>query len=184
MTLSAHKMYGPKGIGALYVRHIKTIAPCLTGGGQEFGLRSGTENVPSIVGFARAAALAEKNREKESARVLDLKKYFWKEIQNIFPHAQVNGSSNFQKSLPHILNIYFPGKNAEEMLIDLDIRGVAVSSGAACSMRSQKPSHVLLAIGYSETRARQSLRFSFGKYTTVQEIQKTIEIMRALLKMS
>lgn len=180
MTLSAHKIYGPKGIGLLYARTIspKSYAPnpIITGGGQEFGLRSGTENVPAIVGFAKAIELAEKNREKEFKRIAELSAYFWKELKKICPKAEINGA--IINKLPNILNIYFPNQNADELLMKLDLNGVAVSSGSACSARATKISHVLKAIGLPENKIKSSLRFSFGKFTTKKEITQAIRALR------
>src|SRR3989344_763097 len=143
MTLSAHKIYGPKGIGVLYVRSLRPtphiLHPIITGGGQEFGLRSGTENVPAIVGFAKAVELAVKNREKETKRIAELTNYFWKELKKIYPKAKLNGIMN-NSFLPNILNIYFPNQNAQDLLTKLDLNGITVSSGSACSTRSTQPS--------------------------------------------
>ena len=192
MTLSAHKIYGPKGIGALYIRALYpkpyTLNPIITGGGQEFGLRSGTENVSSIIGFAKAAEIIIKNRAEENKRIGDLADYFWREIKKICPQAEINGVSNIKcqmsdvKKLPNILNIRFPGQNAQDLLIKLDINGVAVSSGSACSARAVKPSYVLKAIGLPDAQIKNSLRFSFGKPTTKKEIIEALEIIKKLLR--
>ncbi len=216
MTLSAHKIYGPKGMGALYInsKHearnskqiqnsklklknkiqnisdFQAVSPLITGGGQEFGLRSGTENVAGIVGFAKAIELADKNREKEYKRISELKKYFWHQLEKIFPATQINagqiadlrGKSKELKFLPNILNVYFPGHRAEELLIKLDLNGVAVSSGSACAAFSSKPSHVLKALGYNEKKINSILRFSFGKFTTKGDLDTTFKIIKIVLK--
>ncbi|MEK7635633.1 MAG: cysteine desulfurase family protein [Patescibacteria group bacterium] len=195
MTLSAHKIYGPKGIGLLYSRikngelRMQNLSSIITGGGQEFGLRSGTENVPAIVGFAKAVELAVKNREKESKRIAKLTDYFWKEIIKIKPKAEINGVSSIKHQilnnrvrLPNILSIYFPNENAQDLLMKLDLAGVAISSGSACSTRSTQPSHVLKAIGLNEKRVKNSLRFSFGKFTTKGEINNAIKIIKRIIK--
>lgn len=187
MTLSAHKIYGPKGIGLLYVCNLKpntqNLKPIITGGGQEFGLRSGTENAPAIAGFAKAVELAEKNREKELKRIAELSVHFWKELKKIYPNIQLNNNYN-QKFvfdyLPNILNIYFPNQNAQDLLMKLDLNGVAVSSGSACSARATKPSHILKAIGLSEKKIKSSLRFSFGKFTNKKEISDVIKIIKKI----
>lgn len=191
MTLSAHKIYGPKGIGLLYLNSQSLILnPLITGGGQELGLRSGTENVPAIVGFAKAVELAEKNRKKETKKISELSAYFWKELKKIYPKAEINGV--IINKLPNILNIYFPNQNADpryaksfgeasELLMKLDLSGVAVSSGSACSARATKISHVLKAIGLPENKIKSSLRFSFGKFTTKKEISDTIKIIKNIL---
>jgi len=196
MTLSAHKIYGPKGIGVLYVRSLRPtphiLHPIITGGGQEFGLRSGTENVPAIVGFAKAVELAVKNREKVSKQISELKNYFWRELKKICPKAEMNGIQSLKPKtynlkpithqLPNILNIYFPNYSSHDLLIKLDMSGIAVSSGSACSMRSSKLSHVLKALNYSSKRIQNSIRFSFGKYTTKEELKETIKIIKTISK--
>lgn len=196
MTLSAHKIYGPKGIGLLYVKN-QLINPIITGGGQEFGLRSGTENVPAVVGFAKAVELTVKNREKETKRITELTNYFWKEIKKIKPRTKLNGIMNNElgirnkQKLPNILNVYFPNpvrnnisngasQNSQDLLMKLDLAGIAVSSGSACSTRSTQPSHVLKAIGLNEKRIKESLRFSFGKFTTKKEINNAIKIIKKI----
>jgi len=186
MTLSAHKIYGPKGIGALFVKTISPIGPIgpigpiITGGGQEFGLRSGTENIPAIVGFAKAAETASKNRVKESKRIFKLRNYFWKELKKIYPLAEANGQMSDVKCLPNILNVYFSGLKAEDLLIKFDMAGIAVSAGSACRARSLEPSYVLHAMSFPENRISQSLRFSFGRFTTLQEIKDAIRRMKKL----
>lgn len=192
MTLSAHKIYGPKGIGALYARNLQPttnnqqLKAIITGGEQEFGLRSGTENVSAIVGFAKAVELAAKNRDKEAKRILDLKNYFQRGLNKIYPKAQINGIMNYKSrimnTLPNIINIYFPDFKSEYLLIKLDLNGIAVSSGSACVSFSAKPSHVLEALGYKEERIKSSLRFSFGKFTTKNEINAALKIIKKVLK--
>ncbi len=205
ITLSAHKIYGPKGIGALYVRQHQRITnqsrmnqfvnsgkiryslmkPIITGGGQEDGLRSGTENVPYIVGFAKAVELAVKVREKEAVRVKKLRDYFWLGIKRIYPPAQINADDkqiNADKRLPNNLNLYFPRQNANEFLIKLDLAGVAASSGSACSSRAAEPSHVLKAIGLSDERRKSSIRFTLGRPTTRQEIDTALKVIKNLIE--
>lgn len=199
MTLSAHKIYGPKGIGALYaadkIRPLvagagestlsfksRALSPVITGGGQEFGLRSGTENVPAIVGFAKAAELAVSSRKTEGARIAKLKNYFWKKLKKNYPKAELNGSP--ANCLPNIANIYFPNYQSSDFLVKLDLAGVAVSSGAACSARSAKPSYVLAACGFSEKRIKSSLRFSFGRFTAKAEIDEVIKRIKRIFNKS
>ena len=193
MTFSAHKIYGPKGVGALFIRPISLIgpiSPILTGGGQEFGLRSGTENIPAIVGFAKAVEIVLKNRNKELKRMTELRNYFWQELKKIYPKVEVNGyhlngrpaqAVLPKNSLPNILNVYFPGLKAEDLLIKFDMAGIAVSAGSACRARSLEPSYVLRAMSFPENRISQSLRFSFGRFTTLQEIKDAIKRMEKLL---
>lgn len=207
MTLSGHKIYGPKGIGALYVSEQQKVnskqdassplsansyklKAILTGGGQEFGLRSGTENVPAIVGFAKAVELAVKNRQKEAKRVALLRDELLKRIKFIFEGVVVNGGKNISEKgrLPNNLNIYIPnGKGSpalsgEQLLVSLDLAGVAVSSGSACKARSIDPSHVLLAMGFDRLRAKNSIRFSLGKMTTRKEIALVANVLKSLKK--
>ncbi len=181
MTLSGQKIYGPKGIGALFVKNQNFgsdfIAPIITGGGQEFGLRSGTENVPLIVGFAKAAELAVRERKGNAKKVESLKNHFWRGLKKSYPEAETNGDSK----TPHILNIYFPTEFAGDLLIKLDLAGVAVSSGSACSARSYSPSYVLQALGLSPERVRGSLRFSFGKMTSQEELNRALKILGEIL---
>lgn len=183
MTLSGQKIYGPKGVGALFVKNPKLLSPIITGGGQEFGLRSGTENVPAVVGFAKAIELAWKDRKKNFQDISSLKDYFWRGLKKIYPQAEINGIGNKESGImvPHILNIYFPTEFAGDLLIKLDIAGVAVSAGSACSARSYIPSYVLQALGLSEERIRGSLRFSFGKITTRAELNDALKIMKGIL---
>jgi cysteine desulfurase len=183
MTISAHKIYGPKGIGALYIRPISPtgpISPIITGSGQEFGLRSGTDNVPYIVGFAKAVELATNLRRYERLRLTKLRDYFWQGLKKKIPHLQVNGS--MKDRLPNNLNIYFPGHAAHDLLIKLDLAGIAVSPGAACTTRVSKSSFVLEAMGFSKARASGSLRFSLGRKTTKKEIDFAIAAIVKILK--
>lgn len=180
LTFSGHKMSGPKGVGVLYIKNGK-LHPVITGGGQEFGLRAGTENVPAIVGIASAVELAVLQREKERARVNNLKKDFYQELIKIFKDALINGpETNLDASGPHILNVYFPEFLGEEMVCNLDLAGVAVSTGSACSARSIKPSHVITALGYDNDRAKRSVRFSFGKDTDSRLVREAIRRIKKL----
>ncbi len=180
LTLSAHKIYGPKGIGALYVRNLKTnpspLATFITGGGQEHGIRSGTENVPAIVGFGEAVARAERMRGKETKRIQTLRDYFWRGLQKIARDAEINGS--VEKRLPNNLNIYFQGVPAQDMCIELDLQGIAVSPGSACSSRAAQPSYVIKALGFSGDRPGSSIRFSFGRPTVKSDIDAALSVLR------
>jgi len=219
MTLSAHKIYGPKGIGTLYINSklqtpnykqilnsknkiqnkktkiwdlgfgiwdLPVVKPLTTGGGQEFGLRSGTENVAAIAGFAKAVELVSNSRELENKRVRQLTDYFWRELKKLSPKAEINGLKDLRfmiydlRKLPNILNVYFPNQNSQDLLIKLDLNGIAVSSGSACSARATKPSHVLKAIGLSDKKIKSSLRFSLGKFTTKEEINRALKIIKKL----
>lgn len=181
MTLSGHKIGGPKGVGALYVKNSKLIAPIITGGGQEYGLRSGTENVPCIVGFGEAIRLATKERKREHARLTTLKKYFWTNIKKILPDASVYGfdEKNFSSASPHILNLAWRGAPLDDTLVRLDMMGISASSGSACASRASTHSHVLSALIENASRG---IRFSFGRTTTRAEIDETLRRMRATFK--
>jgi cysteine desulfurase len=177
MTLSGQKIYGPKGIGALYVRNPKLISPLVTGGGQEFGFRSGTENIPLIVGFSRAVELAVQERGKNIKKVSEMKDYFWRGLKKFYPQAEINGDSK----TPHILNVFFPTEFAGDLLVKLDAAGIAVSAGSACTARAYAPSYVLQALELSPERVRGSLRFSFGKNNTRQELSAALKIINKTL---
>jgi cysteine desulfurase len=190
MTLSAHKMYGSKGEGALYVRRDEKAFPDnggfplmaqASGGGQEFGVRSGTENVPGIVGFAKAAELAAAARGKNSTRVTALRDDLWNRIKNIAPGAEINGPTGDAKA-PHILNVYFPGRAAQDLLTRFDRMGLAASSGSACRSRAAEPSYVIESLGYSKERAASSIRFSLGKETTKGEVSSAAKIIDKALQ--
>jgi len=198
MTLSAHKIYGPKGVGALYVRNnnvahnksnagpLTTLKPIVTGGGQEFGARSGTENVPLIVGFAKAAELATAARKGEAKRLTALMQYLIKGIKKTSRKNEENGPRggrvlSAQNALPNILNMYFPDHSAEDLIVRLDLAGIAISSGSACRARAAQPSYVVRALGYPEARAKSSIRISLGRNTTKSEIDHLIKAIGNLM---
>jgi cysteine desulfurase len=167
-SLTAHKMYGPKGVGALYVRRKNprvTIAPLFDGGGHERGMRSGTLNVPGIVGFGRAAVLAERDMDEEAVRLLRLRTRLLDALRARIANVRVNGSLDAR--LPGNLNVSFPGVDGEALLISLS-EDVAVSSGAACT--AAEPSHVLKALGHNVDLALASLRFGLGRWTTEEDV--------------
>jgi cysteine desulfurase len=176
MTVSAHKIYGPKGIGGLYIKGMKAVRPVTFGGGQEFGLRSGTENVPAIVGFAKAAEIAVAAREKESKRIGGLTEELWQGIKKVTPDAEINGVVDSNERLPNILNIYFPRRAAQDLLTKFDLAGLAVSSGSACHSRALEASYVIAALGYNIERAKASIRFSLGRLTTKAEIASAVKL--------
>ena len=186
MTLSSHKIYGPKGAGALYIKggaaKNKILMAEITGGGQEFGMRSGTENVPAIVGFAKAAELITAGRERENKKIRSLTDTLWNGIKKIYPDAELNGKAALNDAsenehLPNILNVYFPGHHAEDLLTTWDLAGLAASSGSACRSRAVGPSYVIEAMGHSKERARSSIRFSLGRPTTKEEVVGALKII-------
>ncbi len=200
LTLSAQKIYGPKGVGLLYVRDVQVVVddkttgtartvpllePLITGGGQEHGMRSGTENVPGIVGFAAAVKHTEVLREKEARRLRTLQTYFLKELHKFAPAVTLNG--DWDKRIPNNLNIDIPppadGKgSAQELVIALDLAGFAVSPGSACAARTCAPSHVLRAIGRSPVRAMSGIRITFGRQTDKKALDSLLRTLRNLLK--
>lgn len=182
ITLSSHKIGGPKGVGALVFRETAKasfIEPQTQGGGQEFGIRSGTENVPAIFGFAAATAEAIALRKKEAKRVMELKKTIAEEIKRIVPRAKINGPKPEEGS-PHILNIWLPGVSAETTVIAMDMEGVAISYGSACSARAFKPSRAIMALGYSESRAGESIRISLGRETELKDVRELGAIFKKI----
>jgi cysteine desulfurase len=184
MAFSAHKMYGPKGVGALLIRKknpLLEIPPLVFGGAHERKLRSGTLNVPGIVGLGKAAELCQTMMEAEANRLQELRDMFWKEIGAI-EGVEWNGQQD--QSLSHVVNICF-GMEGGDKLIKMLSKHMSVSSGAACSSASVEPSHVLKAMGLSDNKANSSIRFSFGRFTTAQEVMTAIEeIKKAISRLS
>jgi cysteine desulfurase len=184
MTISAHKLYGPKGIGALYIRRGTDIDSLLQGGGQERGRRPGTENVPLAVGFAKAVEIAVAEMSEESKRLASLRDMLEARIRAEFSAAIINGHPT--ERLPHILNISFDsGKvslEGDTLLMNMDLRGIAVTSGSACTSGSMQPSHVLLAMGRDVKTARATLRFAFGKSNTKEDVAYTAECLHGIMR--
>lgn len=180
LTLSGHKIYGPKGIGALYIRRGTPLSPIIYGGGQEFRLRSGTENVASIIGLAKAVELAFKNKEARFKKILNLRNQLLNYIIKYNKDAKLNGSPS--NRLPNNLNVRFPEVSNETLLIALDQQGLSVSAGSACSARASKASYVLTALGLTEKQAKESIRITLGKDITESEIKKTAEIINKTIK--
>ena len=175
LSLSAHKFYGPKGVGILYAKKgVKTV-PLLHGGAQEAHRRAGTLNVASIIGMGKAAEIAESEVAAGTSRIAELTERLWNGINKSIPKIHRNGES--ANKLPNIVNIRFDGVEGEAILLRLDMFGIQVSSGSACSTDSIEPSHVLLALGIAQEDAHGSIRFSLSKFTTEKDIDKVIEIL-------
>ncbi len=180
LTLSAHKMYGPKGIGALYVRKGVPFCPFIHGGHQERGRRAGTENTLGIVGLAKAIEMRKKEMKDEEERLLKLKAVLRKGIEDNIPDIQING--HHSDCLAGTLNVSFEGAEGEAILLYLDLEGVAVSTGSACASGSLDPSHVLLATGVSAERAHGSIRMSLGRETTMKDVEYVIDRLPKIIK--
>ncbi len=173
LSLSAHKFYGPKGIGALYVKRGIPFENLIIGGHQERSKRAGTENVASIVGLGVAIEKAYKDLDKHNEKIKELRDYFFEEIEKRIPYIKINGDR--QRRVPGNANISFRFIEGEGLLLNLDLKGICASSGSACTSGSLDPSHVLLAIGLPHEIAHGSLRIAIGKYNTKEEIDYTIE---------
>lgn len=180
LTLNASKIYGPKGVGILYKKLSIKIFPLIYGGGQEGGLRSGTENPVLCAGLAKALEIVEENKKEESQRLSDLRDYFIDKILTEVPNSELNGSS--KNRLPNNVNVHFKGCDAEELLIKLDLRGIACSSASACSATLCTPSHVIAALGKKNNAEMQSLRFSMGRNTNKKELDCVIKVLCEILK--
>lgn len=168
LSLSAHKIHGPKGVGALYVRKGTRLGKLLYGGHHERDRRAGTENVPGIVGLGRAAGMVRVQLDERAARMSDLRDYIERQLMTFIPGVRINGDS--ERRVPNISNLSFEGVDGESLLIALDLKGIAVSTGSACASGSLEPSHVLQALGLSRNEVRGSLRVSLSAYTTRDEI--------------
>ena len=180
LSLSAHKFNGPKGAGALWVRRGTRMQPILTGGKHERNRRAGTENVPAIVGMGVAARLAAAKMASESSRVAALRDRLEGAILAAVPGTAVNGAA--QPRVPNTTNISFDRVEAESLLIALDLEGIAVSTGSACSSGTLEPSHVLRAMGYPPHRAQNSLRFSLGLFSTDREVDRVVAVLPGMVE--
>ena len=186
LSLAGHKFYGPKGIGAAYIRKGIKFDPVITGGHQEKNKRAGTENVPAIVGLGKAITLAKENLEEYNKKLLELREYTIERILKEIPYVKLNGDR--ENRLPGSVNISFKGIEGESLLLMLDMKGIAASSGSACTSGSLDPSHVLLAIGLNHEIAHGSLRISYGEENIIEDakyiVDSLIEIVKRLRKMS
>lgn len=179
LTINGGKIYGPKQSGALYVRGGLQLTPLILGGGQERGLRSGTENVAACVGLATALELAQAHRHTETKRLQQLQAKFMAAIESKLPAAIIQGSRKHR--LPNNIHVTIPGTDNERLLIQLDEAGILAAAGSACSASNDTPSHVLRAIGLSDEEAQASLRFSLGRQTTAEQIDQAVDTLVKLV---
>jgi cysteine desulfurase len=179
LSISGHKIYGPKGIGALYLREGTPIDPILFGGAQEGRLRPGTENMPGIVGLGMAMALRNERYESRYNQLLDFRRQLITTIRKVCPDAIFNGPE--EGAAPHVISVSLPGVNGELLMFHLNQHGVSVSMGSACTSQSIEPSHVLLAMGLSEEQIEGTLRISIGEFTTNDEIDEFGSILGKIL---
>lgn len=180
LTLNGGKLYGPKQSGALFVRGGIGLEPLLSGGGQERGLRSGTENVPACIGLAAALDIAQRQRHEEVDRLLGLQRLFISTVTELLPEARINGSR--KQRLPNNIHLTLPGHDNERVIIGLEVHGVLAAVGSACSASSGEPSHVLRAIGMPAAEAQASLRFTMGRTTDEAAIRQAVEALAASLQ--
>lgn len=180
MSLSSHKINGPKGVGALYIKSNLKILPIIHGGGQEWYLRSGTENVPGIMGFGKACELATKRMSQYQEHVIGLRDYVIERVLKEIPRSRLNGLRT--ERIPNNAHFTFFGVNGEDLIIKLDENGVAASTGSACSVKKQKQSHVLKAMGFSYEEITGSLRLSFGMHNSRDEVDRAVDILSNVVK--
>lgn len=178
MTINAGKIYGPKQVGALYVRAGVRLQPQVLGGGQEWGVRSGTENVAGIIGFAKALDIAQENRELEARRLAELQQLAFDLIQQKLPNAVINGAKH---RLPNNIHTTLPGQDNERLIMAMDEAGIQAAAGSACSASNEEPSHVLKAMGISDEDAQASLRLTMGRTTTKNSITKAVNTLAHLV---
>ena len=179
LSMSSHKIYGPKGIGALYIRKGTKISPFMTGGAQESKRRAGTENIPGIVGFGKAAELAKSELQEQYDKLIKLRDKLINGIMETIPYTRLNGHPTLR--LPHNVNFSFEFIEGESMLLNLDMKGICASSGSACTSGSLDPSHVLLAIGLPHEIAHGSLRLTLGRDNTEQDVDYVLEVLPGIV---
>ncbi len=179
LSMSAHKLCGPKGVGALYIRKGTKLTPFIHGGEQERRRRASTENVPGIVGFGKAAELAQQEMTEEAERLTCLRDRLVKGLLERIDHTRLNGHPIMR--LPNNVNVSVAFVEGESMLLNLDLEGICASTGSACSSSSLEPSHMLLAMGLSHEQAHGSLRFSLGKWTTEEEVERVLDVLPSIV---
>jgi len=187
LTISGHKIGAPKGIGALIVRDPHAVEAIIHGGGQQFGLRPGTENVPGVIALGRAAELAAAEQAELAPRLAALRERLASRLRALVPDAVIHGADTSDRQAPHVLNVSIPGTDSEAMLMHLDLAGIACSAGSACSTGAVEPSHVLTAMGVPPELGTAALRFSFGRSSSEADVEalaavlpKIVEKVRAL----
>jgi cysteine desulfurase len=180
LSISSHKLYGPKGIGALFIKNGINIDPVILGGGQEAGLRSGTENVANIVGFGKACEIAKNNLQENISHMKKLRDSLVKKVINEIPEVTLNGHP--ETRLPNNAHFTFLGVNGEDLIIKLDEHGIAASTGSACSVNTQKASHVLQAMDFSHEQITGSLRLTVGIFNDQTEIEQTVNVLKKVVK--
>ena len=171
LTISGHKIGAPKGIGVLIVREPRAVEAIIHGGGQQFGIRPGTENVPGIIALGRAAELAAAEQAEVAGRLGQLRAALARRVRALVPDAVVHGADSGERQAPHVLNVSIPGTDSEAMLMHLDMAGIACSAGSACSTGTTEPSHVLTAMGVPAELGSAALRFSFGRSSTEDDVE-------------
>jgi len=179
LSISSHKINGPKGVGALFIKKGLTITPEILGGGQENGMRSGTENVASIVGFGKACEIAKERLNKNISHFQALHSSMLSKIVKEIPHVKLNGHT--EKRIFNNIHLTFLGVNGEDLIIKLDEHGIAASTGSACSVHTQKASHVLKAMGFNHEQISGSLRISFGYMNTLDEVKQAVEVLKKVV---
>lgn len=179
LAMSAHKLYGPKGVGALYIRKGTKLIPFIHGGEQERRRRAGTENVPAIVGFGKAAEIAQREMDNVAKHLIRLRGKLIQGMMERIEHIHLNGHPT--QRLPNNVNVSIEFVEGESMLLNLDLEGIAASTGSACSSSSLEPSYVLLAMGFSQELAHGSLRFSLGRETTEEDIDRVLEVLPGII---
>ena len=180
LSISSHKIHGPKGVGALYIRDGISLEPSILGGGQENGMRSGTENVANIAGFGMACQIAKNNLNENYFILKKLRDDLITQILQEIKHVAINGHRQFR--LPNNAHLTFLGVNGEDLIIKLDEHGIAASTGSACSVNTQKASHVLQAMGFSLEQITGSLRLTVGIYNTADEVRQTVNTLKIIIK--
>jgi cysteine desulfurase len=180
LSLSSNDLYGPRGVGALYIKTGTRIQPIMQGGGQERGLRSGTENLPGIVGMGKAAKIAKAEMLDEAVRLTRLRDTLAKGVIDCIPESFLNGHPTLR--LPNTVNVRFNYIEGESLILSLDMDGVVCSSGSACTSKTLEPTHVLLALGLKHEEAHGSLLFTFGKQNTKEDINYVLDILPNIVK--